>query len=122
MHYAILIYSDDCDLDSMTGETKNAVLATHHDLQAKLAEKGKFATAKLMPVNNAVTVRHSPGAGPKPLVLDGPFAETKERFLGFYVVECENLEEAIEYASMLSSPYATLEVRPVAWAGGIFGE
>lgn len=73
-----------------------------------------------MPVNNAVTLKPSKGKDAEPLIVDGPFAETKERFMGFYVIDCETLDEALDQARMLASPYHSIEVRPVAWAGGIF--
>jgi hypothetical protein len=46
-------------------------------------------------------------------VLDGPFAETKEQLLGFFMIDCESLEEAIEYAKQLTTEDGAMEVRPV---------
>jgi hypothetical protein len=69
-----------------------------------------------MPTTAATTVR----AGAEPLVIDGPFAETKEQLLGFYVIDCATLEEAIEAARLLLAPrvaaglMSALEVRPIA--------
>jgi hypothetical protein len=72
--------------------------------------------ARLMPTTAATTLR----ASAEPLVIDGPFAETKEALLGFYVVECGSLEEAIEAARALMAPrmaaglMCALEVRPIS--------
>jgi hypothetical protein len=59
-----------------------------------------------------------PPAGREPLVIDGPFAETKEQLLGFYVVDCASLEEAIEAAQDLaraSGSAGAFELRPLAY-------
>jgi hypothetical protein len=72
--------------------------------------------ARLVPTTAATTVR----AGAEPIVLDGPFAETKEQLLGFYVIDCATLEEAIEAARLLQEPrmraglMGTLEIRPIS--------
>jgi hypothetical protein len=52
-------------------------------------------------------------------VLDGPYAESKEQILGFYLVECTTIEEAVEAAEALPQGVAHMEVRPVSWAGGL---
>ena len=75
-------------------------------------------TMKLMPPTSAVMVEPAKGEGVAPLITDGPFADTKENFLGFYAADFKDLDEALEHAKMISSPIARLEVRPVAWAGG----
>lgn len=122
MHYSILIYAAEGAYERLPAETQETILQTHRDLQAELAAKGQFVTARLMPVANAVTLKPTAEIGDRPLVVDGPFAETKERFMGFYVVECDTLEDAIEIAGRLTSPIVSLEVRPVAWAGGILAD
>jgi hypothetical protein len=69
-----------------------------------------------MPTTAATTLR----AAAEPLVLDGPFAETKEQLLGFYIIDCATLEEAIEAARQLLAPrmaaglMSALEVRPIS--------
>jgi len=69
--------------------------------------------ARLMPTTAATTVRKD---REPPLVLDGPFAETKEQLLGFYLVECATREEALEVARDLgrANPGGSYELRPVA--------
>ena len=68
---------------------------------------------RLMPTRAATTVRKD---REPPLVFDGPFAETKEQLLGFYLVECANRDEAVDVAKDLgrANPGGTYELRPVA--------
>ncbi|MEP3246330.1 MAG: YciI family protein [Sneathiella sp.] len=122
MQYSILIYSTEDAFERLSEDKQAEIMSEHHTLQAALKERGPFATAKLMPTSNAVTLKPAPEKGQKPLVVDGPFAETKERFLGLYVAEFGSLEEAIEFASIISSPIVSLEIRPIAWAGGLFSD
>ncbi len=119
MQYSILIYGVEGVCDRVPdGEQENS-MADHHRLQDDLAAKGNFAVARLMPTSNAVSVKPAAGGDKKTITVDGPFAETKEQLLGFYVVDCDTLEDAVEYAQYISSPEVTLEVRPVAWGGGL---
>lgn len=116
MHYSILIYAVDGIFERLTEEQQEAALQKHRDLQAKLTEEGRLgAVAKLMATSAAMTVRSQ---GQSVVVLDGPFAETKEQLLGFYVVECDSIEDAIEAAKQLPQGIAAMEVRPIAWLGG----
>jgi hypothetical protein len=79
-------------------------------VMGRLAAQGKLGpVARLMPTTAATTLR----AGKEPVVLDGPFAETKEQFLGFYVVDCETLEEVLEAARGLLDEAGALEIRPI---------
>ncbi len=122
MQYSILIYGAEGVFDRLPKEEQDAMMQAHGDLQEKLGAKGSFATAKLMPTQSAITIKPTTDKNKKPVVIDGPFAETKEQFLGFYITECDTLEEVIELANGLSSSMTTLEIRPVAWAGGILGD
>lgn len=122
MHYSIIIHGEDGVFERLSEETQARVMAGHTALQTALAKRGRYATAKLMPASSAVTLNSPSDFDQKPLVVDGPFSETKERFLGFYTAEFADLDEALEFASYLASPYARIEVRPVAWVGGILGE
>jgi len=120
--YSILIYGSEDVFDQLSTEEQDKVMAKHRELQEKLRARGQFASFKLMPTNQAVTLRAPATANEKPLVVDGPFAETKERFLGIYAAEFSSMEEAIEHAQLLSSPSVTLEIRPHDWTGGVMGE
>ena len=98
MLYAILCYDNEDVVSNWSKEMEAEVMERLGAVQEKLAEQGRLGpVARLMPTTVATTVRK----GAEPLVLDGPFAETKEQLLGFYVVDCENLDEAIEVASDL---------------------
>lgn len=113
MLYAILCYDSEEVVGAWSQETEAAVMDRLGAVQAKLATQGRLGpVARLMPTTAATTVRK----GAEPLVLDGPFAETKEQLLGFYVVDCENLEEAIAVAIDLgraSGSAGAHEVRPL---------
>ena len=74
-----------------------------------------LAGAKLDRSASAVTVREKNG---KPVITDGPFAETKEQLGGFYMIEAKNLDEAIEIASRIpSAKVGSIEVRPIVVHG-----
>lgn len=118
MIYAITIYGEAGVFESLPKAKQDEVLAGHYALQDALKERGEYVSIKLMPPTSAVMVDPAPGGDRAPLIVDGPFAETKESFLGFYAAEFADLEEALRFAAMISSPIARLEVRPVAWAGG----
>jgi hypothetical protein len=111
MLYAILCYHDEDVVGSWTKQEDDAVLAKRHRVTDKLAVAGKLGpVARLMPTTAATTVR----SGKEPIVLDGPFAETKEQLLGFYVVDCDSLDEAIEAARALGhDETGSFEIRPI---------
>jgi hypothetical protein len=78
-----------------------------------LKDEGKLGpVARLMPTTTATHIR----TGKSPVVVDGPFAETKEQLLGFYLIDCATLDDAIETAKRLAAekPHGTLEIRPVS--------
>lgn len=115
MLYAILCYNVESIVGSWSREQDAAVMAAHIAIQEKLAQAGKLGpVVRLLPTTTATTVRagNSPMA---PMVIDGPFAETKEQFLGFYVVDCDTLDEVIEIASQLSIPPGAMEIRPMLY-------
>jgi hypothetical protein len=111
MLYAILCYHDEDVVGAWTKADDDAVLAKRAAVTGKLAAQGRLGpVARLMPTSAAVTIR----SGGEPLVIDGPFAETKEQLLGFYLVDCASLEEAIEVArEMGRGESGAFEVRPV---------
>ncbi len=113
MLYSILIYGSEAAIDTLTDEEEGAIIAKHKALQDHLRESGRLGPfARLMPTTAAVTLRAAKTA---PVLLDGPFAETKEQLLGFYFVECATLEEAVATARMLPIDPAAMEVRPVRY-------
>jgi hypothetical protein len=112
--YAILCYHSEDIVCSWPKEQDDATMARLAAVQQKLARAGRLGpVARLMPTTTATTLRKD---REPPLVIDGPFAETKEQLLGFYIVECEALEQALEAARELGSanPGGSYEIRPVA--------
>ena len=86
-------------------------MAKQEAVTHELAAQGRLGpVGRLMPTTTAMTVR----ASREPLVLDGPFAETKEQLLGFYLVDCKSLEDALQVARGLVGDTGALEVRPLA--------
>ncbi|HXB79936.1 MAG TPA: YciI family protein [Bradyrhizobium sp.] len=112
MLYAILCYHDEDLVGSWTREQDAAVMSKLAVVHDKLKKAGRLGpVARLLPTTAATTLRKD---GP-PVVLDGPYAETKEQLLGFYVVDCENLDDAIGVARDLgaANPGGAYEIRPV---------
>jgi hypothetical protein len=114
MLYAILCYNSEDMVGSWTKEEDDAVMAKLDVVHRKLVDEGRLGPAvRLLPTTAATTLRK--GREP-PLVTDGPFAETKEQLLGFYIIDCASLDEAIEVARDLGRANTTdaYEIRPVA--------
>ena len=112
MQYLLLIYaaeSHEADMsDGARGELFAAYGAYTEEVKAKKLLLGGEA---LTPTATATTVRVRDG---KTLTTDGPFAETKEQLGGFYLLDCEDLDQAIEYAGKIpSARYGSIEVRPI---------
>jgi len=114
MLYAILCYNDESAVWSWSKDEEDACMARLAAVQEKLVQQGKLGpVARLMPTTAATTLRKD---REPPLVIDGPFAETKEQLLCFYVVECAALEDALEVARDLgrANPGGAYEIRPLA--------
>ncbi len=112
MLYALLCYNSEEMVFSWSKAEDDAVVAKLGVVQAKLAAQGKLGPSlRLMPTSAATTLRKSD----PPMVIDGPFAETKEQLLGFYVIDFENLDEALETARELgaANPGGAYEIRPL---------
>jgi hypothetical protein len=113
MLYAILCYDSEDVVGSWTKEQDAEAIAKLEVVQQKLKEQGRLGpVARLMPTTAATTLRK----GREAVVIDGPFAETKEQLLGFFVVECSSLDQAIETAKDLgraSSSNGSYEIRPL---------
>ena len=110
----ILIYTNETIDQGLTDQQTELMLEEHRALQSKYEATGDLlATAKLRPIETAVSIKAR-------LVddTDGPYAESKEQFVGFYMLKCESMEEAIEAAKILPSSHHRYEVRPVEWLGG----
>ena len=112
MLYALLCYNSEEMVFSWSQEEDDAVMARLAVVQEGLAKAGKLGPAlRLMPTTAATTLRKSD----PPMVIDGPFAETKEQLLGFYVIDCEDLDEALDIARDLgrANPGGSYEIRPL---------
>jgi hypothetical protein len=113
MQYAILCYHVENVVTSWTKEHDDAVMEKIFGVMDKKAKAGKLGpSVRLLPTTAATTLK---GDREKPLVIDGPFAETKEQLLGFYIVDADSLDEVLDFARELSevNPGGTYEVRPV---------
>ncbi len=112
MLYAILCYHDEDFVGSWSREQDQEVMKKLAVVQEKLAKQGRLGpVARLLPTTAATTLRKEN----PPLVLDGPYAETKEQLLGFYLIDCQNLDEALDVARDLgaANPGGAYEIRPV---------
>ena len=114
MLYAILCYASEDVVSGWSKEQDDAVMAKLATVQEKYARAGKLGpVARLLPTTAATTLRKVKG---EPVVIDGPFAETKEQLLGFYTVDCADLDEAVQLAREISGVNpsgGSYEIRPV---------
>jgi len=114
MKYMFLIYSRETDAPLPPGELER-IASGHRALMAEAGQKGiLLGCEKLKPTRSATTVRTKEGL---PLMMDGPFAETKEQLAGYYILECKDLEEAIDWAKRIPTTCqgaeGSVEIRPV---------
>jgi len=114
MLYAILCYSDEDVVGSWSKEEDDACMARLMKIQERLHSEGRLGpVARLLPTTAATTLRKGKD---EPMVIDGPFAETKEQLLGFYTVECPTLDDALGIARELTDANpgpGSYEIRPV---------
>ncbi len=115
MRYMMLMYSRETPEGPSPEEVEYLVRA-HGVLIAEAKRKGVLlAVEGLKPTETATTVRSQDG---KVIVLDGPFAETKEQLAGYYILECKDLDEALEWAKRIPTSCkgasGCIEIRPVA--------
>jgi hypothetical protein len=121
MLYALLCYNDEDAVWSWDKAQDDAVMARLTAVRAPLERSGKLGPSlRLLPTTAATTLRKSD----PPLVIDGPYAETKEQLLGFYIIDVVDLEEALAIAKELAAanPGGAYEIRPLAvYNGGAAG-
>jgi hypothetical protein len=113
MRYVLLVCDDEVQsVPASEAEAQSryeAFLACEEEMKARGVFVGR---ERLRPTNASTTVRKSDG---QLVIADGPFAETKEQIAGYFVVDCKDLDEAIEVAALIPAvEYGTIEVRP-AW-------
>ena len=120
MLYAILAYHVEADVVSWTTQEDESVMSNLQKAHERLNQEGRLGpaqgklgpVARLMPTTAATTVR----SGREQLIIDGPFAETKEQLLGLYVLDCADDDAAVEAVRELrrANPSAVYEIRPIA--------
>lgn len=112
MQYLLLIYSDEKIGANMGEAERQQLTADYMAYTQKLITAGVMrAGDALLPTSSATTVRVR---GKETLTTDGPFAETKEALGGYYLVDVENLDEALKWAARIpSAKYGSIEVRPI---------
>src|SRR5262245_47506478 len=113
MRYMFLIYSQELPA-GMPPEEIEPLMRAHASVMEETARKGVLVGVDpLKPTSTATTVRMASG---KALISDGPFAETKEALAGYYIIECTDLDEAIEWAKRIPSnckgASGCIEIRP----------
>lgn len=112
MLYTLLCYNNEDVVFSWSKAQDDAVMGRLAVVHEKLKKEGKLGPSlRLVPTTGATTLRKSD----PPLVIDGPFAETKEQLLGLYVIDVESLDEALEVARDLgrANPGGSYEIRPI---------
>ena len=117
MQYMLLIYDDEQNLAGLDERDRGQLFEAYDAYTRDMRQKGAFvAGAALQPTSTATTVRARNG---ERLVTDGPFAETKEQLGGYYVVEADSIDEALDWAGRIpSARLGSIEVRPVADMSG----
>lgn len=115
MRYMLLIYTREEEALRASEEAMQRTMAGHRETMDKARERGAFEAAEpLAPTTTATTVRVRDG---KTLTTDGPFAETKEQLAGYYILNCRDLDEAIEWAARIPTlcggGEGCVEIRPL---------
>jgi hypothetical protein len=112
MKYMMLIYANGSERPEFTPEQRRAAMQAWVAFQTEAEAAGVLVSNDgLLPVTDATTVRVRSG---KRLIADGPFAETHEQLGGYYILDCKDLDEAIEWAArMPGAKYGSIEIRPV---------
>jgi hypothetical protein len=115
MRYMLLVYSNENSMEAASPEERERIRAGHAAVMGATSQRGILKGAEpLEPTSTATTVRVQQG---KVLVTDGPFAETKEQLAGYYILDCKDLDEALEWAARIPTACAggsgCIEVRPI---------
>ena len=112
MRYMLLIYGDPAIGESMTPEEGQKVMSDYYAFTQSIVESGELVSGEpLQGVETATTVRVRDG---RTATTDGPFAETKEVLGGYYLVDCKDLDRALEVAARIpGAQHGSIEVRPI---------
>jgi hypothetical protein len=112
MKYLLALISEEGGMEDASPEEMKAVMDAWSAYSQNAVDNGAFLAGEgLQPSATASTVRITEGNDPT--VTDGPFAESKEQLGGFYLLECKDLDEALEYAKKIPFRHGWVEVRPV---------
>jgi hypothetical protein len=117
MRYMLLVYSNESELERASEDVLSRVADGHRAVMDETRRAGAFVAAEpLAPTPTATTVRVADG---RPVILDGPFAETKEQLAGYYILNCRDLDEAIGWAAKIPTACAggvgCIEIRPIRY-------
>lgn len=112
--YAALIYGP-ADAPAASPEEWATTMAQYNDFGAAAAAAGVIGGGEaLQPPSTATTIHVNGGKGGEIVMTDGPFAETKEVLGGFYLLDCKDLDEALQWAAQIPGAWlGRVEVRPV---------
>jgi hypothetical protein len=112
MRYLLLIYGDESQYAAMSESESEASMQAWREYDAAIRTAGASPGGEpLQPTSTATSVRDDGGS---PLVTDGPFAETREQLAGYYLLDVENLDQAIEWAHRCpGAKNGTIELRPI---------
>lgn len=116
--YMLLIYSNPESWASLSAEQREGLSRAHNDLTRELSEQGLLVSAAGLA--DPITSRTVLVRDDTTTTTDGPYAEAKEHLAGFYLVECDDIDQAIAYAArMPDAKYVAVEVRPVMDTSGL---
>ena len=112
MRYLLLIYGDETEMKTWPEDELGRCVGEALQYDEVLKQNGQFIVAHGLEWPSQATVLRKKSG--KLVSTDGPFAETKEQLLGFYLVDCENLDEVIDFAKrMKEGESCTFEIRPI---------
>ena len=112
MKYVLALITEEGGMEDASPEEQKAVIDRWDEYTKRAVEAGAFIAGEaLEPSTASSTVKIKEGE--EPIVSDGPFAESKEQLGGFYLLECKDLDQAIEYAKGIPFQEGTVEIRPV---------
>jgi hypothetical protein len=117
MRYMFLLYHDESRYETPDDPSVQAEPAAYGAFTGAVREAGAFLAGDALQGSATATVVRSGPSG-APLSTDGPFAETKEQLAGFYILECADLDEALDWAAKIpAAGHGAVEVRPVRELG-----
>jgi len=113
MKYMFSLFAEETGWQDQTPEQIKSELGKWTEFGQEATDRGVFVAGDALQASSTATTVRIPPAGER-TVTDGPFAETKEQLGGFYVLDCKNLDEALEYARKIPLRSGAVEVRPIA--------